>query len=177
MDDLTSAGIGRPGTRLFLSHKVKDSEESDGRISREGTMQSKRSEMISDLSKSVSPALWSFVWTASSAGDNISLKDKETVQQSLLLAQDKGKKRRGSQELSSKSGDNRSHIVLFTPEQRLHNRALRVCKDFGVASPCAQHQLYLFARDEVVVSMQDRGIRNADEGDEGFDDHFMDALK
>jgi len=52
-----------------------------------------------------------------------------------------------------------------------------VCKDFGVASPRAQHQLYLFARDEVVVSMQDRGIRNADEGDEGFDDHFMDTLK
>ena len=93
MDDSTSAGIGRPGTRLFLSHKVKDSEESDRRVFREDTMQSKQLEAISDSSKSLSPALRSFVQTASSAGDNISLKDEETVQQSLLLAQDKGKKR------------------------------------------------------------------------------------
>ena len=56
-------------------------------------------------------------------------------------------------------------------------RALQACKDLGVVSPCVQHKLYLLAREEAVVSMQDRGVRDPDEEDQGFDIHLMDSLR
>ena len=54
---------------------------------------------------------------------------------------------------------------------------MRMCKDLGISSPGTQQHLYLAAREDAVTSMQDRGIRNPDEGDEGFDTHFIDSLK
>ena len=54
---------------------------------------------------------------------------------------------------------------------------MRMCKDLVISSPGTQQHLYLVAREDVVTLMQDRGIRNPDKGDEGFDTHFIDLLK
>ena len=130
---------------------------------------------MSDSIKSLSPVLWSFRRTTSQAGDSVSLKEEETVERSLLMAQDKGKYKRGSQEPSSESGSDDS-VVLLTAEQKLHGRAARVCKDHGITSPRARQRIYLQARDEAVASMKVLGPCEPNKKDEGFEDHFMGAL-
>ena len=116
-------------------------------------MWSKCRELASDSVKSLSPVLWSFRRTMSQAGDSTSLKEEETVEWSLLMAQDKGKYKWGSQEPSSESG-NDDHVVLLTVEQKLQGRAIQVCKDYGITSPCTRQRIYLQDCEGVVASMK-----------------------
>ena len=94
-----------------------------------------------------------------------------------MLSKNKGKNRQGLQEPLSESEDNRSSFVLLPAEQKLHMRALQMCKDFGVMSLKSQQKIYLYTREVAIVAMQYRGVPNLIEEDEGFDIHFMDALQ
>jgi len=131
--------------------------------------------MATDSVKSSSPVLRSFRRTTSQAENSTSLKEEETVQWSLLMAQDKGKYKQGSQEPPSEPGSN-DHIVLLTAEQKLHGRASRACKDHGITSPCTRQRIYLQAREKAVVSLRVCRPCEPDEKDEGFEDHFMGTL-
>ena len=64
-------------------------------------------------------AMQSFWMNASDYEINESVKEKETIRQSLLLFQNKGKNQQGSQELSSDLGDNSSVVIPINVEQRL----------------------------------------------------------
>lgn len=128
-----------------------------------------------DSVKSSSPALWSFRRTISNNGDSVSVKEEETGKQSLLLAQNTGKHKWGSQEPSSESG-NDEHVVLLTAEEKLQGRANQAYKNHGITSPRAWQGIFLQAHEEAVVSMRVRGSREPDEEDEEFEDHFMGTL-
>jgi len=175
VEDTAPLSSGQSGRKLFLSHGPNDSEESETRVCQRGTMQSKHRELALDSVKSSSPDLRSFRRTTSQAGDSTSLKEEEIVERSLLMAQDKGKHKRGSQEPSSESGNDDS-VVLLTAEQKLHRRSSRVCEDHGIKSPCTQQRIYLQACEEAVASMRVLGPRKPDEEDERFEDHFMGTL-
>jgi len=82
---------GRSRKKLFLSGSGNDSENSETQVSHRGTSRTRHRDMATDLVKSSSPALGSFRRTTSQAEDSASLKEEETVERSLLLAQDKGK--------------------------------------------------------------------------------------
>ena len=175
MEETTLLSSGRSRRKLFLSRGGNNSEKLEMQVSHRSTSRNKNREVATDSVKSSSPALRSFRRTTSQAEDSTSLKEEETMQRSLLMAQDKGKQRQGSQEPSSESG-NDDHVVLLTVEQKLQGRAIRACKDHGITSPCARHAIYLQAREEAVASLKVRGPRELDEEDEGFKDHFMGVL-
>ena len=82
---------GRSKKKLFLSRGGNDSENSETQVSHRGTSRTRHRDMATDSVKSSSPALRSFRRTTSQAEDSASLKEEETVEWSLLLAQDKGK--------------------------------------------------------------------------------------
>ena len=147
----------------------------EAQVSHRSTSQTRHRELATDSVKSLLPALRSFRRTTSQAEDSTSPKEEETMQRSLLMAQDKGKYKWGSQEPLSESGSN-DHIVLLMAEQKLHGRASRACKDHGITSPRAWQRIYLQAREEAIASIRVRGPREPDEEDEGFEDHFMGTL-
>ena len=165
-EDPMPSASGRSGRELPLSRTQYGSEILGGMVSQGGTIQQKDNlECIS--SKSGSPLqIRSFAKTISEAGE----------EQSLLLSRSRGKQRRGSQDLSSSSGEDSSPLAFPSAEQVLHCRATRVCKTHGITSPRAQQKLYIAARKEAVASLQIHGDYIPDENDEGFEGHFMDAL-
>jgi len=175
VDETVLLSSGRSRKKLFLSRGGNNSENSETQVSHRGTSRTKHRDMATDSVKSSSPALRSFRRTMNQAEDSTSLKEEETVERSLLLAQDKGKYKRGSQEPSSESGNDDS-VILLTAKQKLHGRASRVCEDHGIKSPRAQQRIYLQAHEEVIASMRVMGPCEPDEEDEGFEDHFMGAL-
>jgi len=166
---------GRSREKLFLSCGENDSENLEVQVSHRSTSRTRHKELATDSVKSLSLALRSFRRTMSQAEDSTSLKEEETVQWSLLMAQDKGKYNWGSQEPLSEPGSD-DHIILLIAEQKLHGRASRVCKDHGITSPHAWQRIYLQAREEAIASMRVRGPHEPDEEDKGFEDHFMGAL-
>jgi len=82
---------GRLRKKLFLSRSGNDSENSETQVSHRGTSRTRHRDMATDSVKSSLPALRSFRRTMSQAEDSASLKEEETVEWSLFLAQDKGK--------------------------------------------------------------------------------------
>jgi len=82
---------GRSRKKLFLIRGGNDLENLETQVSHRGTSRTRHRDMATDSVKSLLPALRSFRRTTSQAEDSASLKEKETVERSLLLAQDKGK--------------------------------------------------------------------------------------
>ena len=82
---------GRSRKKLFLSHGGTNSENLETQVFYRGTSRTKHRDMATDLVKSSLPALRSFRRTTSQVEDSTSVKEEETVEQSLLLAQNKGK--------------------------------------------------------------------------------------
>ena len=82
---------GRSRRKLVLSHCGNDSENLETQVSHRGALRNKHRDMATDLVKSSSPALRSFRRTTSQVENSTSVKEEETVEWSLLLAQDKGK--------------------------------------------------------------------------------------
>ena len=166
---------GRLRKKLFLSCGGNELENSETQVSHRGTSRTKHRDMATDSVKSSSPALRSFRRTTSQIEDSTSVKEEETVECSLLLAQDKGKYKWGLQEPSSESGNNDS-VILLMVEQKLHERAVQVCKDHGITGSRAQQRIYLQAHKEAVASMKVHRPHEPDEDNEGFEDHFMGTL-
>ena len=76
----------------------------------------------------------------------------------------------------SESGNDDSVILLTAAEQKLHGRAVQVCKDHGITSPHTQQRIYLQAHEEAIASMKVHGPCESDKDNEGFEDHFMGTL-
>ena len=102
-----------------LSCSPHGSMKSEGVVSQVGTTHSRYKDKISDMSDSPMAAIQSFGMNASNYEINESVKEEETIGQSLLLFQNKGKNKRGSQELLSDLGDNSSVVIPINVEQRL----------------------------------------------------------
>ena len=82
---------GRLRMKLFLSCGGNNSENSETQVSHRGASRNKHGDMVTGLVKSSSSAPRSFRRTMSQVEDSTSVKEEETVEQSLLLAQNKGK--------------------------------------------------------------------------------------
>ena len=138
----------------------------EGMVFQEGTIQQKN-QLDCESSKGESPL------QIRTLGKAISEAEEE---QSLLLSRNKEKQKQVSQDPSSSSEDNSSPLTTPSAEQVLNHRAMQVCKDFEITSPCTQLKLYAAARKEAVASLQIYREHIPDENDEDFKGHFMDAL-
>ena len=64
-------------------------------------------------------------------------------------------------------------VILLTPTELIHQKAILICKQAGLRSPNTNQQLYKMAQETVISSFSEIGIPEPNENDEGFDEAFM----
>jgi hypothetical protein len=106
--------MGEPGVNKLLSRTSRGSVTSEDGVPQRGTPRSGGRKTVSEPSE-LSMPIRSLRRSVSEYGGTASLKDEETVQQSLLLSREKGKNRQGSQQPLSDS-DNGSVVVPLNAE-------------------------------------------------------------
>jgi len=161
---------------MHQSHIFLKSNNYSSRNSREssGSESSKHSKVRASPASDSSSKRWSasqlhtqqleIVWE-SSANEAV-----HTVEGLLRVDQEKRRKEDPSSETMKEDND---IVVLLTPAELIHQKAVLMCKQARLRSPNTNQWLYKMARETVISSFSGIGIPEPNKNDEGFDEAFM----
>ena len=136
------------------------------------TFEAKRETMDSGGNKGNSTGKSPNSHTKVNYGDGTS----ESVLEVITPRRNKGKERQRSP-TSSVDKVEEETLVLLSPERKLYQWAIVMCKHAGLSSPRNNHQLYSKAQEMAVEALEGMGVRSLDERSEGFSEAVTAVLR